>query len=146
MTGDVRGIVGQIARIREGANLLIEDELRKRSIEGIQPAHGSVLVVLFQREEPIPIKEIVERVGRVKSTVTGMVNTLQRHGYLEKTSGVDDGRVVLVSLTEKGRSLRPHFEEISEKLLKRLYGKMPRPDRERIVELLSQLQENLGGA
>ena len=55
------------------------------------------------------------------------------------------GRVVFVSLTKRGRQLRPHFAEISEKLLKRLYGRVSRQDRRRLVELFGQLQENLRG-
>ena len=41
------GIIAQIERIRESANALIETELRKRSIQGIVPAHGAALIFLF---------------------------------------------------------------------------------------------------
>lgn len=44
---DIHGIAGQIARIREKANALIEKELQKRGIKGIVPAHGPALFFLF---------------------------------------------------------------------------------------------------
>ena len=143
MDPNPRGVIGQIARIRELANLLIERELAVRGIRGLRPAHGSVLAFLFQQTSPVPIKEVVESVGRVKSTVTGMVNTLARHGYVRKTPSHEDGRVVYVELTKQGRSLRPDFEAISEELMATVYGKMPQRDREELVRLLSWAEENL---
>lgn len=143
MNSDLQGIVGRIARVRELANERLERELELRAIEGIQPAHGSVLAFLFRQQSPVPIKEIVEDVRRVKSTVTGMVHTLERHGYVRKTPSKDDGRVVYVELTEKGSGLRADFDEISKNLVSTVYGNMPQTDRESIVRLLGQVEANL---
>jgi DNA-binding MarR family transcriptional regulator len=140
---DTRGIVGQIARIREQANLLIERELRKRSVTGIFPAHGSVLVFLFQQSEPVPIKMVVERVRRAKSTVTAMLNTLERHGYVRKLACETDNRVTYIELTQKGRRFRKDFDDISKLLLDRLYGDISLKYRERLVQQLEQIEQNL---
>jgi len=72
-------IIAQIARIRESANNLITSELQKRSIKGIVPAHGPVLAYLFEQKKPVSIKSVVDKVGRVKSTVTVMIRTLESH-------------------------------------------------------------------
>ncbi|MDZ8117977.1 MarR family winged helix-turn-helix transcriptional regulator [Pontiella agarivorans] len=138
--------MAQIGRIREHAALFIEQELKKEAIHGILPAHGIVLFFLFQQNHPVAMKEIVEKAGRVKSTVTGMVNTLEHHGYVEKFQSPEDGRVMLVQLTEKGRAIRPAFENISARMLEKLYGDMPQTDREKLIELLSQVLGNLKGA
>lgn len=140
---DPAGILGQIARIREAANLLIEKELHLRGIVGIVPAHGSVLHFLFRQNEPVPIKSLVEKSGRVKSTVTGIVNTLERHGYISKQGCDQDGRSVRIALTEKGRGVKKDFEEISQLVLGRFYGEIPEEERERLVELLLLIEENL---
>ncbi len=142
----INGIMAQIGRIREHAALFIEQELKRNEIHGILPAHGIVLFFLFQQQHPVAMKEIVEKAGRVKSTVTGMVNTLEHHGYVEKFQSPQDGRVMLVQLTEKGRSIRPAFEEISGRMLDKLYGGMPPADREKLVDQLTQLLQNLKGA
>ena len=137
------GIIAQIARIRESANSLIEMELHKRSIEGIVPAHGPVLVFLFRQSKPVPIKAVVEKVGRVKSTVTVMVNNLERHGYVQKLPCETDNRVTLIKLTPAGRKLRKDFDQISEILVNRLYGNMKKKDQEELVKQLSQIEQNL---
>lgn len=140
---ELRGIVAQIARIKESANLIIEAELRERSIEGIVPAHGPVLVFLFQQKKPVPIKAVVESARRVKSTVTVMINTLEKHGYIQKSPCETDNRVTYVELTAKGRRLRKDFDEISTIMLRHLYGNMSRNDREHLVRQLEQIERNL---
>lgn len=139
----MNGIIGQVARIREQAHLLIEQELRLLKIEGILPAHGSILYFLFGRNGPVAMKEIVEKIGRVKSTVTGMVNTLEHYGYVEKFQSPKDGRVMLVQLSEKGKSIRPQIDAISEAVIEKTYGNMPEADRMLLVGLLAQIENNL---
>jgi len=141
---NTEGIVAQIARIREAANALIEAELRGRSIEGIVPAHGPVLAFLFEQDRPVAIKQVVERARRAKSTVTVMIDTLERHGYLRKLACETDSRVTLVELTAAGRRLRKDFEEISRVLLAKLYGDMAQGQRQALVEGLGVIEKNMG--
>jgi DNA-binding MarR family transcriptional regulator len=140
---DIHGIAGQIARIREKANALIEKELQKRGIKGIVPAHGPALSFLFQQSKPVPIRAVVESVRRVKSTVTVTISTLEKHGYLRKFPCETDNRMMYVELTPKGRRFRKDFEEISRALLNKLYGDMSQKDRERLVKQLENIESNL---
>lgn len=138
-----QGIVGQIARIRELANLLIEKELQKRSIEGVVPAHGPVLRFLFEQKGAVPIKDVVEAVGRVKSTVTVMIATLEKYGFVRKAECEKDNRVVRVELTARGKKLRGDFEAISRILLDKIYKDMTPKDRQVLVDLLGTIETNL---
>lgn len=140
---DTRGIAGQIGRIREKANALIEKELQQRGLKGIVPAHGVVLSFLLRQSRPVAIKAVVENVRRVKSTVTVMIDTLVKHGYLRKLPCETDSRVTYVELTPKGRRIQKDFEEISQTLLRRLYGDMSEKDREQLVRQLDRIEANL---
>jgi DNA-binding MarR family transcriptional regulator len=140
---DVREIAAQIGRIREKANALIEAQLKDRGIQGIVPAHGPVLDFLLRQSEPVPIRAVVESVGRVKSTVTVTIGTLEKHGYLRKFPSDTDRRITYVELTPKGRGLRKDFEEISQTLRNKLYGDMSQRDRERLVKQLDKIEGNL---
>lgn len=140
---DIHGIAGQIGRIREKANALVEKELKNRGIKGIVPAHGSVLFFLFRQSKPVAIKAVVEDVRRVKSTVTVMMDTLEKHGYVRRLPCETDSRVTYVELTPKGRRLQKDFEQISRALLSKLYGDMSDKDRERLVKQLERIEGNL---
>jgi MarR family 2-MHQ and catechol resistance regulon transcriptional repressor len=141
---DIGGIAGQIGRIREKANALVEKELKNRGIKGVVPAHGPVLAFLLRQNEPVPIRAVVESVRRVKSTVTVTISTLEKHGYLRKSPCETDARVTYVELTTTGRRLQKDFEEISRALLSKLYGDMREKDRKRLVKQLEEIEENLG--
>ena len=137
---NTQGIIGQFARIREAANLLIEKELKTRCIEGIVPAHGPALVFLFQQTKPVPIKAVVDSIRRVKSTVTVMINTLEKYGYIRKSPCETDSRVTHVELTLKGRKLQKDFDEISDILIDKVYGNMNKKNREELVKQLNQIE------
>jgi DNA-binding MarR family transcriptional regulator len=140
---NTEGIIAQIARIREAANALITSELRKRSIKGVVPAHGPVLVFLFQQKKPVPIKSVVDEVGRVKSTVTVMINTLEHHEYIKKMPCETDNRITMIELTQKGRKLQKDFEEISHILRNKVYDNMNIKDRQYLVSLLDIIEKNI---
>lgn len=142
-TNSPRTIIDLIARIREAANGLIERELQTRGLAGIVPAHGLVFAFLFRQDGAVPIKALVQQSGRVKSTVTGMVNTLEKHGYLYKQECSEDARSTLIGLTEKGKAIRRDFEEISVVLEKQVYGDMPQDSRRHVMELLAAIEHNL---
>ena len=140
---ELSGVISRIARIREAANLIIEKELLARGMTGIVPAHGAVLHFLYRQQEPVPIKSLVRQIGRVKSTVTGIVNTLERHGYLFKQGCDQDARSIRIGLTDKGRALLPDFQAISVKLQERTFGNMPASDRQLLLALLTDIERNL---
>lgn len=137
------GVVALMARIRESANLFIENELKARGIKGIVPAHGAVLNFLFHQSELVPIKSVVRQIGRVKSTTTGIVATLERHGYLYRQGCSEDARSVRIGLTDKGKALMHDFDQISTRLLERVYGDMSAEDRRQLVQLLTRIEANL---
>lgn len=137
------GIFAAIATVRERGNALIERELARHEMEGIVPAHGAVFSSLFEAGEPVPLKRIVERTGRAKSTITGMVRTLEKHGYAERRASEADGRSWDIGLTEKGEQVRETFREISATLLDRAWNGFSPAEQETLVELLERLTDNL---
>lgn len=124
--------------------MLIERELVARGIDGIVPAHGTVFAFLFRQQGPVPVMSLVEWSGRAKSTMTGIVQTLEKHGYVYRQPSAEDARSVLIGLTEKGWAIKRDFEGISDLLIKKAYGAIPASDRKRLVTLLAQIEKNMG--
>ncbi len=136
------GVIALAALVRGRANDLITRELRARGVEGVVPAHGSILHHLYQQGE-LPMGRLAVLSGRPKNTVTSLVRTLVKHGYLSRRPDPSDSRVSLVALTAKGAALRAHSEEISRLLLERAWGDMPQEERQALVEGLARLADNL---
>jgi len=130
--------VALISRIKEKANKFIIHELEEHGIEGIVPSHGEILVILFQGGQ-YSMKELAEKIGRTKPTVTVLVDKLVDFGYVVRETCAADNRVTYIGLTEKGRSLKPVFDEISQKLNSLVYGDMLPEEAAHLEKILSDM-------
>ena len=89
------------------------------------------------------MREIAQKIGRDKSTVTALVKKLIDFGYVQKEPDRNDSRVTLVKLTKSGRALREDFDEISKTLLQRVYKGFTEKEKEVMVHGLERINSNL---
>jgi len=136
-----RRIIATMSKIEILANRIIIQELNKHRIEGLVPSHGNILVQLFAEKE-MKMKDLAERINKKKNTVTTLVNKLVLCGYVQKTTHRHDNRVSLISLTEKGESLKKDFEEISDELLSMTYKGFSWKEKKEIMNYLDRIAEN----
>ena len=108
---------------------------------GIFPSHGDILVALFMNTE-LTMKNMSKMIDRDKSTVTTLVDKLINLGYAKKRTDPVDNRVTLVSLTERGESLKPDFLDISRKLQERVYKTLTEPEKQTLINLLRKIDTN----
>lgn len=138
----IHSVLSLIGTTRDRANRLIVDQLKEYGIDDILPAHGAVLVRLFVNET-MSLGQVAREISRDKSTVTTLVNRLERAGYIEKTKDPGDARISIVTLTVKGKDLRPVFDKISARLLETLYAGFSDLEKKILVTLLSRMKGNL---
>jgi DNA-binding MarR family transcriptional regulator len=71
--------------------------------------------------EPIETRTIAEEGGFSKATLTGVLQTLESRGLIKRNRSQEDKRLVLVTLTAKGRklmvSLFPEFNKHEQEVL-----------------------------
>ncbi|MDC7219937.1 MAG: MarR family transcriptional regulator [Spirochaetales bacterium] len=138
-----KGIIDLVSRVNEASRDYLQKALIERNLEGIVPAHGQVFFPLFSRGGPLNLKEIVRLSGRAKSTVTGMVQTLEKYGYVKRLDSPEDRRSVVLALTEKGAEVETVFHEISKDLLELVYRDVSREEQEILIKLLYRVEDNL---
>jgi DNA-binding MarR family transcriptional regulator len=134
--------VALISRIRENANALIVRELEALGIKGIVPSHGDILINLFFGGK-YTMKELAEKIHRTKPTVTVLVDKLVECGYVVREKSATDNRVTYIILTEKGLSLKPTFDMISEKLNAVIYDGMTDEEAESMEKKLEKIYSRL---
>ena len=78
-----------------------------------------VLLVLWEQEE-IPVKEISQKLFLETNTLTPLLKRMQCNGILERKRSKTDERVVIISLTSKGKELKNRAIEIPTKLVNKL--------------------------
>jgi len=75
--------------------------LLRAGSRSLSRAEASLLATLTER--PRRITELAETEALAQPSVTQLVDRLQRRGLVDRTRSDRDGRVVLVSVTERGR-------------------------------------------
>jgi len=138
---EAKDIISLISKIKESANGFITSEMDKWGIKGLATSHGDILDALL-RSEKLTMKELADKISRDKSTITALVDKLIKQGYVEKARDIEDNRVVFVTLTEKGKELKPMFEKISQDLLSRVYTGISQNEREELIKTLKKIKNN----
>lgn len=114
-----RRILQLAMRLTDAANRYLADELTRGGAQGILPSHGD-LIRHLSAESALSVSELARRTNRTKSTVSVLIDKLERAGYVEKLYVGDGPRTCAISLTPKCRSLLPLFDEAGERMYRRL--------------------------
>lgn len=138
-------IIALTSAIREQGNVFVQEALERQGIHDLLPAHGAVLHALFV-ESPLRMQELARRIGRKKNTVTGLINTLETHGYCRRESVAHDGRGQLVALTDKGQAMRQTQVEVSRSLFEAAWAGVPVAERRACAATLERVLANLRAA
>lgn len=101
-----------------------------------------VLTVLGE-EEPVPISALAERTGSANSTVSGVVDRLEKLGLARRERSETDRRVIYVSVTDKYRALRKKAETDVSGYFLSLVSEMSPEDRVQVSTALKKLDELL---
>jgi len=95
------------ARVSDGFSTLYHQKF------GISVAEWRVVAHLSQSDK-VSVREIHNRVDMDKSKVSRAATRLEANGYISKTANPDDGRLVTLALTAKGRGMMAELAPIAE--------------------------------
>ena len=101
-----------------------------------------VLTVLGE-EDPVPISTLAERTGSANSTVSGIVDRLEKLGLAKRQRSELDRRVIYVCATEKYAALREKTSTDVSGYFDSLLRTMPEEDRKLIATALQKLDAAL---
>ena len=77
----------------------------KLSVFDITPVQYAVLYCLWENDKRSP-KEIAERLKLENSTISGILERMEKKGLIERSISKEDRRYIRVMVTEKGASLK----------------------------------------
>ena len=94
------------AQMRRVNNLIfrkINQFHRENEVEDVTPMHEWILSYLFwHRDEPVYQRDIEREFSITRSTVTNILQLMERKGYIERRSVPQDARLKQLVLTEEG--------------------------------------------
>ena len=101
-----------------------------------------VLNVLGE-EGPLPISALAERTGSANSTVSGIVDRLEKLELARRVRSGEDRRVIYVAVTDKYQSLRERAEANVGGYFDSVLSTMTAEDRDMVARALLRLDEAL---
>ena len=136
-----------MAKIRQVGGRISEHILKQHNIE-INSAQGRIMFVLWQNDG-ISINELAKRTHLKKSTLTSMLDRLQKMGYIKRQRSKKDRRKILIKRTEKDRSMEKKYIDVSEQMTRLYYKGFTKSqivhfekDLERILNNLTEFEKN----
>ncbi len=96
-------------------------------------------------EGPMPISKLAELTGSANSTISGIVDRLERLGLAQRTRSELDHRVIYVEVTEQYRQLRNKAETGVNEYFDTLLDTLKPEERDQIQKSLQLLDRVLEG-
>lgn len=94
------------AQLRRVDNLIfrkINQFARANGVEQATPMHGWIIEYLYRhRDEPVFQRDIEREFSITRSTVTDILQLMERKGYIQRQSVPQDARLKQLVLTEEG--------------------------------------------
>ena len=94
--------------------------LRENDMADLEGARGRVIFALWGKDG-VPIKALCEKTSLDKSTLTGIIDRLERDGYIERRPSETDKRSTLICLTGKEQEFAKHIQKVSNQMNKIFY-------------------------
>jgi DNA-binding MarR family transcriptional regulator len=130
-----------MAKIRQVGGRIAERILREYNIE-ITSAQGRIMFALWQ-EDGISINELAKKTQLGKSTLTSMLDRLEKMGYIKRQRSRKDRRKILIKRTEKDKALESKYVEVSRQMTKLFYKGFSKSEIKRFENDLGRILNNL---
>lgn len=110
----------------------------------ITASHGWMISYLYHNmDKEIYQKTMETEFHMAKSTVTSILQAMERSGYITREGVAHDARLKKILLTEEGKKLYRDSEEYIRGVEKRIRGDIPQEDLDVFMRTVMQMEENL---
>ena len=94
--------------------------LRENDMADLEGARGRIIFALWGKDG-VPIKTLCEKTSLDKSTLTGIIDRLERDSYITKKTSELDKRSTLISLTGKEQEFAQNVQKVSNQMNRIFY-------------------------
>jgi DNA-binding MarR family transcriptional regulator len=135
--GTVRGLLLLLDKIRSDRLETWSD-----SLEGISKMELHILL-LVQKRPDIVLGEIREKLGVPNSTLTGVIDRMEKQGLVRRAISGRDRRSYGLEIIEKGRDVRREHDRILIMLATKMLAALDGEERTAFIRLLSKVADNM---
>ena len=140
--GEARAVLDSIRLIVQ--TLRVSSRAAERDV-GVSAAQLFVLTKLAAADKPLSVGELAEHTLTHQSSVSVVVQKLERQGLVARTRAKHDARRVELSLTSASRALLRKAPQAAQDIILDAVAGMPAARRKQLADLLADLAHRIGG-
>jgi DNA-binding MarR family transcriptional regulator len=125
---------------RTGDRLLAEVNRRAKASFDLSASAAAVLAIVDGATEPVTPGIIAERAIVSSASATSVLDTLEKRGLLVRRPHPEDGRKLVIDLTDAGRAVIDKILPGLHKLETRMMSVLTPAERTQLMRLLSKVQ------
>jgi DNA-binding MarR family transcriptional regulator len=125
------------------ATVFMDADVRAVAAHGLSTAARLALATIEGAGEPLSATELAARLFVTGASVTSLVDTLERKGYVRRTRSGADRRVVLVELQDTARPVIDAFLAEITAVHAAEFAIFTAAEREQLIALLSRLSAHI---
>ena len=135
------------AQLRRVDNLIfrrLNQFSRANGVEQTTPMHGWIIEYLYRhRDEPVFQRDIEREFSITRSTVTNILQLMERKGYIQRLSVPQDARLKRLVLTEKGACIREKTMQALHQTDEFVESLLTPEENAELLRLLNKLRKGL---
>jgi DNA-binding MarR family transcriptional regulator len=112
-------------------------------VENVRPAYLGVLLALWE-EDGLKVLDLSRKAGLEPSTMTGLLDRMERDQLLTRTPDLEDRRVQRISLTRLGVDAKEPIMKAVDNTLSKILAGISEEDVEYLKRLLRKMLSNTG--
>lgn len=109
-----------ISQIHQLTGRIFSKKLKDYQID-INHAQGRIIFALWKNDQ-IPINDLSKETALSKSSLTTMLERLEKSGHIIRKQSETDKRITIICLTSKSSSLRSDYQKISAEMIDLFYN------------------------
>ena len=109
-----------ISRVTLSVTSVLKKEFNDADIEGVKPAYIGVLMSLWE-EDGLKVVELAHKVRLEPSSMTGLIDRMERDNLLYRASDLDDRRIHRIFLTDHARDIKKPVLDVLNKTFSGLF-------------------------
>lgn len=131
-----------VTKIKQLGDRIFERILAEKNIDAFNGAQGRILYVLWQ-EDGVPIKTISEKSGLAITSLTTMLERMEKNGLISRKTDEADKRKTLLFLTDKAKELKEAYDSVSNEMGNIYYRDFTDKEIIQFEEYLNRIRVNL---
>lgn len=131
-----------VSQIKRLSDRILEQILAEKNIDAFNGAQGRILYVLWSRDG-ISLRELADKTGLAPTTLTSMVDRMEKAGLVCRMPDKNDRRKTLLALTAKAKNLEQDYKAVSDTMSEIFYKGFSDEEIRNCEAMLARILDNM---